>query len=356
MAYTTIDKPKLHFEGIKYLGSSSAVTVSGLQFQPDWVWIKDRDNGNNHCLVDAVRGVGKYLKANGTAAEIDSSSQSISAFTSDGFTVGTANPANESASTTRGFISWNWKANGQGSSNTDGSINTAYTSVNSTAGFSISKYTGTGSAGATFGHGLGVAPKVVIIKKTNNTGQWCVGSHYLDSSWDYFLFLDDAAGNANADNVFNDVAPSSSTVTLGNHSFSNNNGDEYIAYCFAEKTGYSKFGSYTGSGSTDGPYIYLGFKPAFFMTRRYDSGNSWNIFDNKRSATGGTNEITYNLNADGPDAEQTSTTYNDVDFYANGVHIREDNNGVNAASGTYFYMAFAEMPIVSSGNVPATAR
>ena len=353
MAYTTIDKPKLHFNTKLYTGNGSTQALTGVGFQPDWVWLKDRNDTSSHRLYDVVRGVTKRIQSNTTAAEA-TEADGLTAFGTDGFTLG-SNAATNANSTT--YVSWNWKAaNSQGSSNTDGSINTAYTSVNSTAGFSISEYTGTGSAGATFGHGLGVAPKVVIIKKTNNTGQWCVGSHYLDSGWDYFLFLDDAAANANADNVFNDVAPSSSVVTLGNHGFSNASSDEYIAYCFAEKTGFSKFGMYTGNGSTDGPYVYTGFKPAFFMTRRYDSGNNWNIFDNKRSPTGGFNEIQYSLNANLSNAETTATSESDVDFYANGVHIREDNNGVNAASGTYFYMAFAEMPIVSSGNIPALAR
>ena len=181
MAYASISKPSLHFDGKIYLGSSSAVTVTGLGFQPDLVWVKDRDNANNHVLVDAVRGAGKFLQSNLANAEVNNSSQSISAFTSDGFTTGTANPGNEAASTTKGFMSWNWKANGAGSANTDGSINTTATSVNTTAGFSISTYTGTGS-NATVGHGLGAVPQVVIAINITDNEQWSTYHVGLDVS------------------------------------------------------------------------------------------------------------------------------------------------------------------------------
>ena len=186
-----IDKPNLHFDGKIYLGSSSAVTVTGLGFQPDLIWVKDRDNANNHVWVDAVRGAGKFLQSNLTNAEVNNSSQSISAFTSDGFTTGTANPGNEAASTTKGFMSWNWKAGGAGSANTDGSINTVATSVNTTAGFSISKYVGTGS-NATVGHGLGAVPQVVIARNITDNEQWTTYHAGLDdggSPEDYHLRL-----------------------------------------------------------------------------------------------------------------------------------------------------------------------
>ncbi len=184
MAYAAISKPSLHFDGKTYLGSSSAVTVTGLNFQPDLVWVKDRDNANQHVLVDAVRGAGYFLQSNLSNAQVNNSSQSISAFTSDGFTTGNANPANEQASTTLGFMSWNWLAgNSSGSANNDGSIATTV-SVNQTAGCSIFTFTGTGSNG-TLGHGLNAVPEMYIIKRYDSSNNWRVyhkdvgNTHYL---------------------------------------------------------------------------------------------------------------------------------------------------------------------------------
>ena len=350
MAYTTIKKSKDHFDGKIYLGSSSAVTVTGLEFQPDLVWVKDRDNGNNHCLVDAVRGTGKYISSNLGSAEINNSSQSISAFTSDGFTTGINNPANEPASTTKGFMSWNWLANGTGVANTDGSISSTV-SANTTSGFSIVSYTGTG-ANATVGHGLGVAPKMIHIKNRTTARGWISGHESI--GWTKNLYLDGTNAEDTRSDTFNNTSPTSSVFSIGSSVGVNENTDSMIAYCFAEKQGYSKFGSYTGNGSTDGTFVYTGFKPAFLIVKKTDSVNSWVMFDNKRSSSGGSNEIDYSLTANEADAEETGTTSSDVDFCANGVKIREDNGGVNASGGSYIYMAFAEEPLV--GDNPATAR
>tara|TARA_Y100001937_G_C7064926_1_gene305567 strand:+ start:15 stop:1088 length:1074 start_codon:yes stop_codon:yes gene_type:complete len=357
MAYSTISKPSLHFDNKTYLGSSNAVTVSGLGFQPDWVWVKDRDNGNEHCLVDAVRGVGKYLRSNNDGAEINNSSQSISAFTSDGFTTGTANPANESGSTTLGFISWNWKANGAGSSNSDGS--TASTvSVNTTAGFSIVSYTGTGSA-TTVGHGLGVAPGVVIVRNRNtNSLNWRVYHHKSAGQPAHkHLALESTQALGDAQSVFNDTEPTSTVFSVANDDGSNKSSSPMIAYCFAEKKGYSKFGAYNGNGNVNGNFLYTGFKPAWFIQKRTDNAGNWAIFDNLRANP--FNEITACLEANQYNVEQNNTGFNDVDFLSNGIKIREDNGDLNTAGGHYIYMAFAEEPLVANvgaNGVPATAR
>ena len=348
MAYTTINKSKDHFDGKIYLGSSSAVTVTGLEFQPDLVWIKDRDNGNNHCLVDAVRGVGKYIQSDNTSAEVNNSTNSISAFTSDGFTTGTGNPANESASTTKGFMSWNWKANGQGSSNTAGSINTTYTSVNTTAGFSICKWTGTGSAG-TIGHGLGAVPKMIIIKDLSNTRDWFV--YHASIGNNKRLKLNDNVAEG-ASTVFNNTTPTSSVFSIDGSVYVNNSGSNYIAYCFSEVTGYSKFGSYTGNGNADGTFVYTGFKPAFVLTKYATSTSGWwQILDNKRDVY---NPNSHALFTNVSDSEYNLSNYH-TDYLSNGFKLRNTQAGGNTSGGTYIYMAFGQS-LVGSNNVPCTAR
>ena len=353
MAYTTINKSKDHFDGKIYLGSSSAVTVTGLEFQPDWVWVKDRDNGNNHVLVDAVRGAGKFLQSNLTNAEVNNSSQSISAFTSDGFTTGTANPANESASTTKGFMSWNWKAGGSGSANTDGSINTTV-SANTTAGFSIVTYTGNGQSGNnTFGHGLGTAPQLIMWMPRSGTTNKHFWSHALPLSGGEYqamqLNLQNAASAFGSSSVMNGQAPTSTVFTLENADY-NNSGSTYVAYCFVEKTGYSKFGSYTGNGNADGVFVYTGFKPAFLLIKKYTDTSHWQMVDNKRP---GYNPNSNYLRANKSDAEATDIPF---DILSNGFKARSTDGSYNASSQSYIYMAFAEAPLVGTNNVPCTAR
>ena len=346
MAYTTINKSTDHFDGKIYLGSSSAVTVTGLEFQPDLVWVKDRDNGNNHCWVDAVRGVGKYIQSDNTSAEVNNSTNSISAFTSDGFTTGTGNPANESASTTKGFMSWNWKANGQGSSNTAGSINTTYTSVNTTAGFSICKWTGN-ATNSTIGHGLGAVPKVVIIKNlSNGSAQWVV--YHVSTGNTQACYLNTNSTPTDVIGFFNDTTPTSSFFTVGTDTAVNGSGNEMIAYCFAEKTGYSKFGSYEGTNNSNGPFVYTGFKPSFILIKNIDHTKDWNIWDDKRDID---NPLEKKLAPSTSGAESTDLA---LDFLSNGFKLRQNGSNFND-SYTYIYMAFGQS-IVGSNNVPCTAR
>jgi len=345
MAYTTINKSKDHFDGKIYLGSSSAVTVTGLEFQPDWVWIKDRDNGNNHCLVDAVRGVGKYVQSDNNSAEVNNSTNSISAFTSDGFTTGTGNPANESASTTKGFMSWNWKANGAGSANTDGSINSTV-SANQTAGFSIVSYTGTGNDPETIGHGLGVVPKMIIVKDRSTSGGWRVYNENIGNN--KVLALDGTIASTTSD-AWNSTTPTSSLFTVGNDTITNGNGTTHIAYCFAEKTGYSKFGSYVGNANADGPFVYTGFKPSFVIIKNSSNAHNWTMIDDKRLGYNDKNYVLF------PDLNNSEPTTSESDIVSNGFKVRASANGVNQSGNTMIYMAFGQS-IVGSNNVPCTAR
>jgi len=354
-----INKPNLHFDSKIYLGSSNAVTVSGLGFQPDWVWIKDRDNGNNHCLVDAVRGVGKYIQSDNNSAEINNSTNSISAFTSDGFTTGTANPANESASTTNGFISWNWKAGTTGSGTTSGSgYGKAYSySVNTTAGFSIITYKGNGTSGHTIPHHLGATPKLIIVKNRDTTDNWEVYHSSLGA--EKYLELNLTATQGDSTAIWNDTEPTSSVFTIGDNGGVNTNDEDYIAYVFAEINGYSKISSYKGNGnSTNGPFVYTGFKPAFIIGKKAN-GNSdnWYVLDNKRI---GFNERNYWLypnltNTEYGSDEGNHTAYH-ADLLSNGFKIRSSDDMVNGNSNIYVFWAFAAEPLVGTNKVPAVAR
>ena len=358
MAYSTINKSSLHQDGKTYLGSASAVTTTGLGFQPDLVWIKDRDNGNNHCLVDAVRGVGKYIESDNDGAEVDNSTNSISAFTSDGFTTGTANPANEQASTTKGFMSWNWKANGAGSANTDGSINSTV-SANTTAGFSIVKWTGTGS-NATVGHGLGVAPRFIMMKITSNVASWGV---YLESMGnDKRLFLD--TNGAESGGNWQDTSPTSTVFSVDGGTITGGSGHVEIAYCFADVSGYSKFGSYIGNGNNgDGTFIYLGFKPSYVLIKQTNTTGNWALSDNKRLTNSGNqdggqgNYIPHMLATNSATAESGfgGGSSNKIDYLSNGFKMRDNGAYGNTSGGTYLYMAFGQ-PIISNSGVVATAR
>ena len=343
MAYISF-QPQDYFNTKLYTGTGSSNAITGVGFQPDWTWIKCRTDAQNHALYDAVRGVQKKISSSSTAAEATATTE-LSAFGSDGFTVLTDGQVNASGQT---YASWNWRANGQGSSNTDGTINTTYTSANTTSGFSISTYTGTGS-NATIGHGLGSAPSVVICKQLNATQQW-INYHKAIGATKY-LHLNATDAAATSSTVWNDTDPTSSVFSVGTAANCNGSGNTYVAYCFAEKKGFSKFGSYVGNGSTDGTFVYTGFKPAFLIQKRSDTTANWNLYDNKRSTSGGSNVVDDLFYVDGSNAE---ISYTSVDFLSNGFKFRSSDGAIN--SGANIYMAFAEAPIVSSNGVPAVAR
>ena len=358
MAYTTIDDGSAYFQTKLYTGtgSSNSVTNDGnSNLQPDFIWIKERDGTGQHGAFDSSRGVQKELKIDEDGAE-STASQSVTAFNSDGFTVGTAGDYNGSDNSQ---VAWQWKANGGTTTTNDasstgvGSIDSVY-QANTTAGFSIVSYTGTGSAG-TIAHGLGAVPSWMVVKNRSKSGGegWMV-YHQGNTSAPETEHLQIHNTNATSDNdiAWNDTAPTSTVFSVKDDDSTNDSGETHIAYLWTEIQGYSKFGDYIGTGNDDGPFVYTGFKPAWLMIKR-TTANAWGIYD---SARGVFNEITMNLDADRTDAENTATNYDDLDFLSNGFKLREENDDINASGGTYIYMAFAEHPFVSSKGVPATAR
>ena len=348
MAYTTINKSSEHFNTKLYTGNSTDNhTISGVGFQPDFTWIKDRGrSGFNHRLQDSVRGATKSLFSNLSNAE-QTNADAVKSFNSDGFVLGN-DAGNGSFNGNSPFVSWNWKAGGSASSNSNGSI-TSSVSASTDAGFSIVSYTGNSTSGATVGHGLGVAPRVVLIKKTSGADAWTM--LHVDSSGglNTYLALNSSSG-AISDPVFNNTAPTSTVFTLDSDGQVNDNGSSLIAYCFADVTGFSKHGSYVGNGSSNGPFIYTGFKPAFVMTKKTSGTSSWDMHDTKRDTF---NVATKHLLAEDGGAEGSTVV---LDILSNGFKFRTSNGDRNAPGETYIYMAFAEAPLVGSNNVPTTAR
>ena len=346
MAYTTVNKSADYFNTVTYTGNATDNrTVTGIGFQPDWLWIKNRADTEQHRLQDAVRGATKNIKSSGDGAE-ETTSNTVKSFDSDGFTLGVDNAINGNSDA---MVSWNWKANGAGSANTDGSINSTV-SVNTTAGFSIVKWTGNGTNDATIGHGLGVAPKMIIIKNTTDTVNWRVWHTSLSAN--HVLFLNNNQSEKDPSQQGNGYIKTVGTSTFSTYAGNTNdegvngNGDAMIAYCFAEKTGYSKFGSYVGNGNADGTFAYLGFKPHFFLIKRVDSDEDWIMTDSKRGFPQSWNYVLASTSA----AEASGLPY---DFLSNGVKFRGATQNVNGA--TFLYMAFGQS-IVGSNNIPATAR
>ena len=348
MAYTTINKSTDHFNTVLYTGNETARTIT-VGMQPDFTWTKARSQAHSHITTDVVTGVGKRLRPNVNNAQ-DTSGASVASFVSTGFTLTNDATINENSTT---YVSWNWKANGAGSSNTDGSINTTYTSANTTSGFSISTYTGTGS-NATVGHGLGAVPKVVLVKGIGHTSQWYM--YHIGTDANGVMLLDGTAAKTTDTVSWQNTTPTSSVFSIGNDGGTNGSGNTYVAYCFAEKTGFSKFGSYTGNGNADGAFVYTGFKPAFVLIKKATgSTDSWFINDNKRSLSGGTNTNSYYMRPNENAVEGTSASLA-IDILSNGVKIRNTDTAYNNDNSTYIYMAFAEAPLVGSNNIPCTAR
>jgi len=346
MAYTTINKPSDYFNTKLYTGTGSTQAITGVGFTQDFTWIKIRSETNHHRLLDTVRGAGKELYSDLTSAEV-TGSNGLTLFNSDGFTLGTDHGFNKSSAT---YVSWNWKANGTGSANTDGTINSTV-SANTTSGFSIVKYTGTG-ANATVGHGLGAVPKMMIFKELGGTNGWHVYHEFLGNN--KVTLLDNVTqGYYNPNSFLNTTDPTSSLIYLGDSAGSNST-NGMIAYCFAEKTGYSKISSYTGNGSSDGTFVYTGFKPAWVLIRRTDAGGHyWHLYDNQRSSSGGSNIIDDVLY---PNESLAEYSGNKLDILSNGIKFKSANGDINASGGSYIYMAFAEAPLVGSNGVTAKAR
>ena len=350
MAYTTIDDPTIYFNTVLFTGNNSANnSITGVGFQPDWIWFKNRDAGNDHALVDAVRGR-KAISSNNTNAELTlSADKDFQSFDSDGFTVDVVEQLNSFNKSGDSIVTWNWKAGGSASSNSDGTVTTSVSS-NTTAGFSIVSYTGNGSATQTIGHGLGAVPKVMIFKRRNSSSDWIV-YHVSRGATKYIPLNGTSAGSA-YEPYFANTEPTSSVFTVDTAGDINGSSDTFIAYLFSEIKGYSKFGIYKGNGNADGPFVYTGFKPAWLMLKRTDTTGSWQMYDNKRNPH---NVVTNRLGANLSSEESTSGSI-DIDFLSNGFKMRNSTADWNASGGTYIYMAFAESPFVNSNGVPNNAR
>ena len=364
MAYTTIDDPSPYFQIALYTGNgNSGKNISldspnfpgeyvGQDLQPDWVWIKKRSGGTvrSHGLYDSSRGATKLLHTDGTNAE-QTQSQGLTAFGSNDFTLGTDDGVNGAD---HPYVAWLWNANnGTTASNSDGSI-TSTVQANTTAGFSIVTYTGNGSSGATIGHGLGAVPSMFIIKRRSGTEDWVVYHHKNTSAPETdHLLLNTTDATSDSDTRFNDTAPTSSLITMGNNAVINASGSTYVGYCFAEKQGYSKFGSYTGNGNADGTFIYTGFKPAWVMTKETGATGAWYMHDTKRDPSNG---ATHQLIANTNEVEYDTGSDVNIDILSNGFKQRYAGGSQNGNGDTHIYMAFAESPFVSSEGVPTTAR
>jgi len=349
LATPTIKDGSEYFQTALYTGRTTAfdVTFDGnSDLAPDWLWFKARSASSNHFLFDKIRGALKTISSDDATPE-ESSTGSMTAFGTDGFSLGdggSANDINGVAGTT--YAAWGWAANGSGSSNSDGSV-TSTVSANTTAGFSITKYTGTGS-NATVGHGLGAVPKTILIKDTTNTESWIVYHEGLGNDGNVYLNL---ASAKVTQAIFQDTTPTSSVFSLGTGDGANKASGVHIAYCFAEIPGYSSIGSFIGNGSTDGPFMFTGFKPAFIIFKNSGNANNWDMMDTQRSPI---NPVDQDLQPSTSSAE--STPGNQIDYLSNGFKLRTTTANLNNNGNTIIYIAFAENPFGGDGVAPATAR
>ena len=335
-------QPSDNFSTKLYNGNNSTQSITGGGFQPDLTWLKSYDTaGTYHYLTDSVRGVGKQLYSNSDSSQ-GSNPAVITAFDSDGFSLGDASDTNGSGVD---CVAWSWKA-GTTSGLSGGTITPSSYSINATAGIGIYKWTGTGATG-TIAHGLGTAPKMMIIKSLGVAANWGVYNEAIGNSNTLFLDLT----NAETARTYWDSTSPTSTVFTVKDGVVNDTGSDYIAYVFADVNGFSKMGSYTGNGNADGPSVYTGFRPAFTICKIYDGNtNNWKMVDDKRPG--------YNLNNKTLNADSTAVegTEDNCDYTANGFKIRRSGNDVNGSGYKYIYMAFAEFPLVSSNSKAGVAR
>ena len=357
MAYTTIDDPSEYFHTQLYSGTGSAQSITNDanagDFQPDWVWVKKRAGGTarNHTLTDSSRGATKGLFSSLNDAEA-TNAQGLTSFNSDGFSVGTYNNFNESSGT---YVAWQWKANGgTTSTNTAGTNIDTTVQANTTAGFSIMTYTGTGTDNDSIGHGLGAVPHWIIVKNRDEANGWQI-YHHKNTSAPETDYLNLNSTNATQDDSdrWSDQAPSSTVITLGGNDGVSKSSVKYVCYAFTEIQGYSKFGSYTGNANADGPFVYTGFKPAFVIIKNTADSADWTMWDTARYPDNPQNRQLYpNLS----NAEDSASSTTILDMLSNGFKMRGTNNKINGSSDTMIYIAFAEHPFVSSKGVPVTAR
>ena len=343
MAFTTINKSLDHFNTKTYVANATDNhAITGVGFRPDFVWLKNQDQAVSYSIYDVVRGAGQELKSD-TTATTNVVTDRLKSFDSDGFTLGT-NWGNVSSGDD--YVSWNWKAGqSQGSANNDGSIYTTYTSVNDTAGFSISQFEGTGSV-ATFGHGLSTKPTFIMIKNVDATQNWLV--YHKDLGATKYLRLNLNNGSGTSASVWNNTEPTDSLVTIGNDGAVNGNGNTHIAYCFSDRAGYMKTGRYKGNGNVNGSYIFTGFRPAMILLKM-DGSNNWRIIDDKRLGYNQNNYVLY------PSANAVQSTEKGADIFSNGFKMTNTTTGSNGSGSSYYYIAFGQT-MVSTNNVPSLAR
>ena len=327
--YTTIDNPAQYFNTILYTGNSSTQSITGLGHSPNFVWIKDRLGATSvysHHLFDSVRGATKYVLADATDAEATVST-TLTSFDSDGFSLGSDASTNASGDPT---VAWCWKES-------------------AISGMDIVAFQGTGSAHMV-SHSLSAKPKLVIAKNRERVSDWLVYHAGMDATGDYALFLHSNSAKDNSQNYWGDTEATTSAFSVGTRQENNQSGEDIIAYCFADVQGFSKFGSYTGNGSADAPFIYTGFRPAMVILKETTTSGQWYIFDNKRD--------TFNLMTDAlfPDLSNGETTDNKIDFYSNGFKGRKTSSDLNTSGNQHIYIAFAESPFVNSNGVPTNAR
>ena len=337
-----------YFNTLLWSGNGvSGRAITGVGFQPDFLWIKRRNASVSHYLQNSIAGATYYMFSDDTVQERNLD-DSVDSFDTDGFTLGNDGGTNASGGT---YVGWNWKANGSGSSNTAGSINSTV-SANPSAGFSIVSYTGTG-ANATVGHGLGVAPQFFFGRNRDDTSgllDWIVYHESIGNTGR--LKLNTTGSTSTSSTFFQNTSPSSTVISIGTSNDINKLNDDYIMYCFAEVEGYSKFGSYTGNGNLDGVFNYCGFKPAWLLVKRTNTAANWHLVDSVRSPYNLVNTILL------PDLSDQESTYSNggVDFTSNGFKIRSTGQAFNNSGDSYIFVAFASHPFGGSGVSPATAR
>ena len=345
MSYTTINKSTDYFNTKLWAGNGSTQNITGVNHTPDFVWIKKRTDADGARIFDTIRGATKGIFTNSGSAETTVTSE-LSAFGSDGYTLGASDAVNGNS---KNYVGWNWKAGTTGSGTTTGSgYGKAYSySVSTTSGFSIVKYKGNGTAGHTIPHHLCAVPKFIIVKRLDGTSGWHTYHASLGNTQRMSLNETDATSSDST--AWNDTTPTSTVFTVGNSGTTNVNDADTIAYCFAEKTGYSRLGSYTGNGSSNGTFIYTGFKPAFLLYKNTTQTDSWFLHDNRRQGFNPENELLF------ADLNNAESTVNRINLFSNGFKAIDSDKGVNAAGNTYIYMAFGQS-LVGSNNVPCTAR
>ena len=350
MAYSSISKSTDYFSVKTYAGNNGSQSITGVGHQPDWIWIKKRDGSADSSVMDSVRGVRKSLTTNNAEAEYTETA-ALSSFDSDGFSFDGS--GFDHVNTSNNFVAWCWKAGTTSGISTDGETDitpSAY-SFNATSGVSIVKYTGTGTSGEGVPHGLGAKPQFIIVKRTDTSGAWTVFTQPIlnTSNATKFFEMHNTDAESTNNNRWNGWQPDTVNFYIGNASEVNASGGTYVAYVFANKAGFSKLGTYTGNGSSDGPFCYTGFKPSWVLQKNMSATQGWQLQDDKREGYNGSNKLLQ------PNDNAAESDVNRIHILSNGFKVITTDAGQNTSGSNYVYMAFGQS-IVGSNNVPATAK